>query len=75
MKKLIVTDKTACKACLQCEVACSTAFYKVYESGEILHPYRGKKRSSQNKRMYSVRQMCPRLVRKAPFLRMQKALT
>ena len=29
MKKLVVTDKTACKACLSCEIACSEAFYKV----------------------------------------------
>ena len=31
MKKLIVTDKTACKACLSCEEACSMAFYKVFD--------------------------------------------
>ena len=31
MKKLVVTDKSACKACLQCEIACSTAFYKVFD--------------------------------------------
>ena len=28
MKKLIITDKNACQACLACEAACSTAFYK-----------------------------------------------
>lgn len=31
MKKLIVTDKTACMACLSCEEACSMAFYKVFD--------------------------------------------
>jgi Fe-S-cluster-containing hydrogenase component 2 len=31
MKKLVVTDKTACKACLACEIACSEAFYKVFD--------------------------------------------
>ena len=31
MKKLKVTDKTACMACLACEIACSTAFYKVFD--------------------------------------------
>ncbi|MBQ6469476.1 MAG: 4Fe-4S binding protein [Lachnospiraceae bacterium] len=31
MKKLIVTDKTACAACLSCEEACSMAFYKVFD--------------------------------------------
>lgn len=31
MKKLVVTDKTACKACLSCEIACSEAFYKTYD--------------------------------------------
>ena len=31
MKKLVVTDKTACKACLSCEIACSEAFYKKYD--------------------------------------------
>ncbi|MCQ2552544.1 MAG: 4Fe-4S binding protein [Clostridia bacterium] len=30
MKKLKITDKTQCKACLACEVACSEAFYKVF---------------------------------------------
>ena len=28
-KKLVVTDKTACMACLACVQACSQAFYKV----------------------------------------------
>ena len=28
MKKLVVTDKTACMACLACVEACSSAFYK-----------------------------------------------
>ena len=28
-KKLVVTDKTACMACLACAQACSEAFYKV----------------------------------------------
>lgn len=28
MKKLVVTDKTACMACLACANACSSAFYK-----------------------------------------------
>ena len=27
-KKLAVTDKTACKTCLTCELACAQAFYK-----------------------------------------------
>ncbi len=31
MKKLILTDKTACKACLACVDACSTAFYKEFD--------------------------------------------
>lgn len=31
MKKLKVTDKNACMACLSCERACSEAFYKVYD--------------------------------------------
>ena len=31
MKKLKVTDKTQCKACLACERACSEAFYKVFD--------------------------------------------
>ena len=31
MKKLIVTDKTACMACLSWEEACSMAFYKVFD--------------------------------------------
>ena len=31
MKKLVVTDKTACKACLSCEIACSEAFYKKFD--------------------------------------------
>ncbi|MDD3217957.1 MAG: 4Fe-4S binding protein [Lachnospiraceae bacterium] len=30
MKKLVVTDKDACKACLACEIACSEAFYKEF---------------------------------------------
>lgn len=29
MKKLVVTDKTKCMACLACAAACSEAFYKV----------------------------------------------
>lgn len=28
MKKLVVTDKSLCQACLSCELACSEAFYK-----------------------------------------------
>ena len=28
LKKLIVKDKSACQACLGCELACSDAFYK-----------------------------------------------
>lgn len=31
MKKLTVKDKNACKACLQCEISCSEAFYKQYD--------------------------------------------
>lgn len=31
MKKLVVTDKTACKACLACVIACSEAFYKEFD--------------------------------------------
>ena len=31
MKKLKVTDKSLCMACLACEIACSEAFYKVYD--------------------------------------------
>lgn len=31
MKKLKVTNQDACMACLQCEVACSEAFYKVFD--------------------------------------------
>ncbi len=31
MKKLVVTDKTACMACLACEQACSEAFYKTFD--------------------------------------------
>ena len=31
MKKLIITDKNACQACLACEAACSTAFYKEFD--------------------------------------------
>lgn len=31
MKKLAVTDKTACMACLSCVEACSSAFYKVFD--------------------------------------------
>lgn len=30
MKKLKVTDKTLCKACLACEIACSEAFFKEF---------------------------------------------
>ena len=30
MKKLTVTDKSLCKACLACEIACSEAFYKEF---------------------------------------------
>ena len=31
MKKLVVTDKKACMACLACVDACSTAFYKEFD--------------------------------------------
>lgn len=31
MKKLVLTDKTACKACLACVDACSNAFYKEFD--------------------------------------------
>ncbi|CEH34162.1 putative ferredoxin-like protein YdhY [bioreactor metagenome] len=31
MKKLVVTDRSACQDCLSCEIACSQAFYKAYE--------------------------------------------
>ena len=31
MKKLKVTDASQCKACLACENACSTAFYKTFD--------------------------------------------
>ncbi len=31
MKKLVVTDKTGCMACLACVQACSEAFYKVFD--------------------------------------------
>ena len=31
MKRLNVTDKSACAACYACEIACSTAFYKKYD--------------------------------------------
>ncbi|MDO4523085.1 MAG: 4Fe-4S binding protein [Eubacteriales bacterium] len=31
MKKLTVTDKTKCMACLECVRACSMAFYKVFD--------------------------------------------
>ncbi len=31
MKKLVVTDKKGCMACLACVDACSTAFYKVFD--------------------------------------------
>lgn len=31
MKKLVVTDKNACKACLSCVIACSEAFYKEFD--------------------------------------------
>lgn len=30
MKKLAVTDRSLCKNCLSCELACSQAFYKTY---------------------------------------------
>lgn len=30
-KKLVVTDKNACMACLSCEEACSMAFYKEFD--------------------------------------------
>lgn len=32
MKKLVVTDRLQCKNCLSCEIACSQAFYKKYET-------------------------------------------
>lgn len=28
-KKLVVTDKTGCQACLSCALACAEAFYKI----------------------------------------------
>ncbi len=31
MKKLVITDKKGCMACLQCVQACSEAFYKVFD--------------------------------------------
>ncbi len=31
MKKLVVTDKTKCMACLECVRACSVAFYKEFD--------------------------------------------
>ncbi len=31
MKKLVVKDESACKACLACESACSQAFYKIFD--------------------------------------------
>ena len=31
MKKLVVTDKKACMACLACVEACSMAFYKEFD--------------------------------------------
>jgi len=31
MKRLKVKDASLCKACLQCEVSCSTAFYKKFD--------------------------------------------
>ncbi len=31
MKKLVVTDKNGCMACLSCVQACSEAFYKVFD--------------------------------------------
>ena len=31
MKKLVVKNQDACMACLACEVACSEAFYKVFD--------------------------------------------
>ena len=34
MKKLKVKDASSCKACLQCEVACSTAFYKEFDQAK-----------------------------------------
>ena len=34
MKKLVVTDKTNCMACLACVQACSEAFYKVADPGK-----------------------------------------
>ena len=34
MKKLKVTDKTKCMACLACVDACSSAFYKVFDVDE-----------------------------------------
>ena len=34
MKKLVVKDKTLCKSCRQCEVACSEAFYKEYDQSK-----------------------------------------
>ena len=30
-KKLVITDKKACMACLECVQACSNAFYKVFD--------------------------------------------
>ncbi|RDY23329.1 4Fe-4S dicluster domain-containing protein [Romboutsia maritimum] len=32
MKKLVVTDRSQCQACLSCEIACSEAFYKMYNN-------------------------------------------
>lgn len=34
MKKLAVTDKTKCMACLECVRACSMAFYKEFDPGK-----------------------------------------
>ena len=31
MKRLHVADPKSCQACLQCEIACSTAFYKEFD--------------------------------------------
>ncbi len=32
MKKLVVTDSSLCMSCLTCEMVCSEAFYKTYNS-------------------------------------------
>ena len=39
MKKLAVTDHSACMTCLSCEIACAEAFYKTY-GGENLSAIR-----------------------------------